>query len=99
MESYFTATGISFQLVPPDSHRTNDAERAMRTWKDHFEGTLAVADPSFPLVQSAHLVVHAETTLNMMRASRIAPHVSAWELLPIWFHNAHKLFGCQLRPE
>ena len=48
LEEYFNAAEIEFQLVP-HSHRTNPAELAMRTWKDHFEATLAVADPSFPL--------------------------------------------------
>jgi hypothetical protein len=37
-----------FQLVPPDMHRQNHAERAIRTFKAHFLSILAGVDPSFP---------------------------------------------------
>jgi hypothetical protein len=81
LQQFLTQSGIQFQLAPPNNHRSNNAERVMRTWKGHFIGTMAVADPSFPIVQSARLLAHAECTLNLMRASRIAPHISAWEQL------------------
>ena len=41
-----------FQLVPPDMHRCNRAERAIRTFKDHFLAILAGVDKSFPLASS-----------------------------------------------
>ena len=31
-----TKNDIAFQLVPPHLHRANAAERAIRTWKNHF---------------------------------------------------------------
>eukprot|EP00804_Cyclotella_cryptica_P006781 CCRYP_019523-RA/>CCRYP_019523-RA protein AED:0.40 eAED:0.40 QI:0/0/0/1/0/0/3/0/477 len=31
-----TASGMTYQLVPPDDHRRNIAEKAIQTWKDHF---------------------------------------------------------------
>ena len=31
---------ISFQYVPPRSHRRNTAERSIRTFKNHFVATL-----------------------------------------------------------
>ncbi len=37
-----------FQFVPPDMHRRNQAERAIRTFKDHFLAILAGVDPTFP---------------------------------------------------
>lgn len=81
LEAYFASAGIVFELVPPNSHRRNPAERALRTWKNHFQSTLAVADPEFPFVQSARIVQHAELTLNLMRPSHINPLISAWEQL------------------
>ena len=38
----------AFQLVPPEMHRQNRAERAIRTFKDHFLAILAGVDPAFP---------------------------------------------------
>ena len=37
------------QLVPPDTHRRNHAERAIQTFKSHFISILAGVDPSFPM--------------------------------------------------
>jgi hypothetical protein len=37
-----------FQLVPPEMHRCNRAERAIRTFKDHFLSIRAGVDQSFP---------------------------------------------------
>jgi hypothetical protein len=37
------------QLVPPDTHRQNFAERAIQTFKSHFIAILAGLDPSFPI--------------------------------------------------
>ncbi len=39
---------VKFQLVPPDMHRPNQAERAIRTFKDHFLAILAGVDSTFP---------------------------------------------------
>ena len=36
------------QKVPPDMHRRNKAERAIRTFKAHFLAILASVDPAFP---------------------------------------------------
>ena len=40
--------GASYQLVPPNVHRRNIAERAIRTFKAHFLEILAGVDPDFP---------------------------------------------------
>ncbi len=37
-----------FQLVPLDMHRRNQAERTIRTFKDHFLAILAGVDAAFP---------------------------------------------------
>ena len=68
---------IVLQLVPPYDHRTNPAERAIRTFKDHFTAGLASLPPSFPLHLWDRLVAHAVITLNMLRQSRTNPKISA----------------------
>ncbi len=39
----------SLQLVPPDTHHRNLAERAIETFKSHFIAILAGVDSSFPM--------------------------------------------------
>jgi hypothetical protein len=39
----------NLQLVPPDTHCRNLAERAIQTFKSHFIAILAGVDPSFPM--------------------------------------------------
>jgi hypothetical protein len=38
------------QLVPPDNHRQNLAERAIQTFKNHFKLVIAGVDESFPMI-------------------------------------------------
>ncbi len=68
-----------YQLVPPDMHRRNQAERAIQSAKDHFLAILAGLDPKFPPFMWDHLLPQAELTLNLLRQSRSNPSISAWE--------------------
>ena len=68
-----------FQLVPPDMHRRNRAERAIRTFKNHFISILAGVDPAFPPYLWDLLLPQAELTLNLLRQSSLNPKISAWE--------------------
>ena len=80
---------ISFQLAPPDMHRTNPAEKAVDTFKKHFIAILAGTDPNFPLHLWCRLVKPAQMTLNMMRASNVTPNISAYtQLEGIFDYNA-----------
>jgi hypothetical protein len=72
---------IAIQYVPPGTHRANKAERAIRTWKDHFIAGLATTDPAFPLAAWDELVPQAELTLNLLRVSSVSPYMSAWHQL------------------
>ena len=67
----------NFQLVPPHSHRRNLAERAIQTWKNHFKAGLATTDPNFPLSEWDRLIPQANITLNLLRAARTNPALSA----------------------
>ena len=42
-------SGMSYQLVLPDDHHRNIAERAIQTWKNHFVGVLSGSAATFPL--------------------------------------------------
>jgi hypothetical protein len=60
---------IKYQLVPPHIHHRNAAERAIRTFKNHFIAGLCITNPHFPLHLWCRLVRQAEETLNMLRTS------------------------------
>jgi hypothetical protein len=49
IKNLFTVNDIAYKLVPPHCHRRNAAERAIRTFKEHFVAGLSSVDPSFPL--------------------------------------------------
>jgi hypothetical protein len=68
---------MNYQLVPPHCHITNAAERAIRTFKEHFKAGLATVDPDFPAHSRDRLLPQAEITLNLLGASRLHPQLSA----------------------
>ena len=70
---------IKFQLVPPEVHRRNIAERAIRTFKDHFLATLAGVAADFPPYLWDILLEQAEITVNLLRQATLNPRISAWE--------------------
>jgi hypothetical protein len=71
LKNYFTVNHIAYQLVPPHCHRRNAAERAIRTFKEHFVAGLSSVDPSFPMHLWDRLLPQAEITLNLLRTSRL----------------------------
>ena len=70
--------GITVQLVTPNIHRANIAERAIQTFKNHFCSIMAGVDDSFPVHLWDRLLPQAERTLNMLRPSNVSPHISAY---------------------
>ena len=77
--NYLQSKNIQVDLAPPHMHRRNKAERAIRTWKNHFIATLAGVDPSFPMCVWNELIPQAEITVNLLRPSPTHPRQSAWE--------------------
>ena len=69
----------TIEHVPPQDHRANRAERAIRTFKNHLIATLAGTDPAFPMGAWDKLLPHAVMTLNMLRSSATIAGVSAYE--------------------
>jgi hypothetical protein len=76
LKTFFAVNDISYQLVPPHCHRGNAAERAIRTFKEHFVAGLFSADPSFPMHLWDRLLPKSEITLNLLRTSRLHPLLS-----------------------
>ena len=84
----------TYQLVPPNVHRANTAERAIQTFKAHFLSILAGIDISFPNYLWDKLLPQTELTLNLLRQATIAPSLSAWEA----FHGAFNYDATPLGP-
>ena len=79
LKNYITKQQTQYQLTPPHIHRRNAAERAIRTFKNHFISGLCSVDRNFPLHLWCRLLDQAELTLNMLRTSRLNPNLSAHE--------------------
>jgi hypothetical protein len=77
LKDYLHQQDITFQLVPPYSHRRNSAERAIRSFKDHLIAGLCSTDKSFPMYLLDRILPRAVITLNILRTSRINPKLSA----------------------
>ena len=81
LQRAIAANKCKLQLVPPHVHRRNAAERAIRTFKDHFLAILAGAAPNYPADRWDLLLPHAELTLNLLRPPATGLGPSAWEAL------------------
>ena len=81
LKEFMEEKDVDFQLTPTHSHRRNAAERAIRTFKNHFIAILCGTDPDFPLILWDKLLEQAVMTLNFLRASRVNPRLSAYEQL------------------
>jgi hypothetical protein len=77
LKNSLTVNDIAYQLVPPHCHRRNAAERAIRTFKEHFVAGFFLVNPDFPLHLLDRLLPQAEITLNLLRNSRLHPQLSA----------------------
>ena len=71
-------TGMTYQLVPPDDHRRNIAERAIQTWKNHFISVLSGAALAFPLHLWCQVIPQAERQLLLLSHSNVNTHISSY---------------------
>ena len=94
LKNFITKEQTEYQLTPPHIHRRNAAERAIRTFKNHFISGLCSIDKKFPLHLWCHLLDQAELTLNMLHTSRINPNLSAHEQI----HGIHDFNATPLAP-
>lgn len=78
LKDFLIAEDIAYQLTPAYIHRTNAAERAIRTFKAHFISGLCSTDKNFPIHLWDRLLPQATITLNLLHKSRINPKLSAY---------------------
>ena len=69
---------VELEIVPPYFHRRNISKRAIRTFKNHLISSLCSTHPNFPLYLWEDLLEQVMITVNLLRASRIHPHLSAF---------------------
>ena len=77
IKKYFRTEKIAYQLVPPNLHRNNAAEKAIGTFKDHLIAIICIFDPQFPMHLWCCLIPHATTTLNLLLQYCINSRLSA----------------------
>jgi hypothetical protein len=81
IKQFLTENECRLQLVEPHNHRVNVAEHVIQTFKDAFIAALPTTDSNFPLQLWDKIIPQVQDTLNMMRASRVDPTRSAYEVL------------------
>ncbi len=81
IKKFLTEKEYDLQLVELHNHRVNTTEWAIQTFKDAFIAALATTDRDFPLLLWDRLAPQVQDTLNLIRASRINPNISAYEAL------------------
>ena len=81
LKQFDTNNHVEYQLVPPHMHRRNSAERAIRTWKNHFLAGLCSTDDKFPMHLWDRLLQQATLTLNILRPSRRNHQLLAYTML------------------
>jgi hypothetical protein len=72
------ASSMTYELVPPEEHRRNMAEKSIQTFKDHFVGVLSRCAPSMPIHLWCQLLPQVERQLLLLRQSRVHPNLSAY---------------------
>lgn len=81
IKKFLTKNNCRLQIVEPHNHRVNATKRAIHTFKVAFITTLAMTDSNFPLQLWDCLTPQVQDTLKMLRASRVDPTKSAYEIL------------------
>ena len=76
----FTLQKVDYQLVAPYRH-CKQAERAIRTCKEHFKTCIALVDPNFPLSEWNRLIPQTNITLNLLQNARVNPKLSAYSYM------------------
>ena len=66
---------MDYQLVPPDDHRRNIAEKAIQTWKDHFVSVLSGTASTFPDHLWCQTIPQMERQLNLLMSTNANPRV------------------------
>ena len=63
---YITNKNVNYQLVEPNNHHVNAAERATRTFKNYFVAGLSSVHPKLPIYLWDELLPQAFINLNLL---------------------------------
>ena len=72
---------IDLQLAPNHMQIQNTAERAIRTWKNHFIAGFSTTYPDLPIREWDRQLYQCVITLNLLQNYRINPALSAYAYL------------------
>ena len=64
VQTFIKSTGADIQLVNPDDHRVNAAERAIQTWKNHWIAGMGTLDPKCPIQLWCQFIEQGQDTLT-----------------------------------
>jgi hypothetical protein len=81
IKNILTKDNCKLQVLKPHNHWVNATERAIQTFKAAFTAALATTDSNFPLQLWDKLTPQVQDTLNLLRALRVDPTKSAYEIL------------------
>ena len=81
LKKYFKDSDVQLQLVPQHIHWRNSAERAVRTFKNHFIASLCTVDPLLTFYLWDRLLPQVTMALNMLQGYRLNPGLSDYEQL------------------
>ena len=81
LKHFITTNSTTYQLAPPNNHRTNVAKKCIQVYKNHFTAGICHIDPTCPIALWCRFIEQANITINLLRASRVNPKVSAWAYL------------------
>ena len=93
LDTLFSHYKLTVQLQPPGNHRSNFAERAIRTYKNHLIAILSGVHTHFPLDLWDLLLDYASMTLNHLLPYKYDVTISAYHGIhgsPVDFH-AHPI--------
>ena len=72
---------VTFELVPPNQHHRNAAERVSRTFTTYFLSGLATCNPAYPLQKWDRNIPQSAFTLSLLLNSRLNPKLLSWAYL------------------
>jgi hypothetical protein len=81
LKAFNQSEQVDYQLVPPQVHRRNAAERAIQTWKNHLIAGICSTDTTFPMHLWDRILEQATITLNLLRPARRNTNMSAHQML------------------
>jgi len=81
IQKFIESSNAKIQLVNPNNHRVNTAERAIQTRKNNWLAGMGTLDPNCPIQLWYQFIEQGKDTLNMLRTSRVNPKLSVYAIL------------------